>query len=183
MLEEIGYQGQLKLKQSKICVVGVGGLGNPIVTRLAAMGVGKIRIVDRDVIELSNLHRQTMFNEDDVGQVKVETAARKLRKLNADIVIEEMPVSINDYTAFEVVDGCDVVVDALDSVNARYSLNKACIEKKSLLLLVQQLVSLVSVLQYFLTSLLVIIACFLRLMKILCQLAVLKVCIHQYFLS
>jgi len=130
MLEEIGYQGQLKLKQAKVCVVGVGGLGNPIAIRLAAMGVGKIRIVDRDVIELSNLHRQTMFNEDDVGQVKVETAAKKLRKLNADIIIEELPVSINDYTALDVVDGCDVVVDALDSVNARYSLNKACIEKK-----------------------------------------------------
>jgi len=130
MLEEIGYQGQLKLKQASVCVVGVGGLGNPIVTRLAAMGVGKIRIVDRDVIELSNLHRQTMFNEDDVGQVKVETAAKKLRKLNQDIVIEELPVSINDYTALDVVDGCDVVIDALDSVNARYSLNKACIEKK-----------------------------------------------------
>ena len=130
MLEEIGYQGQLKLKQANVCVVGVGGLGNPIVTRLAAMGVGKIRIVDRDVIELSNLHRQTMFNEDDVGQVKVETAAKKLRKLNPDVVIEELPVSINDYTALDVVDGCDVVIDALDSVNARYSLNKACIEKK-----------------------------------------------------
>jgi len=130
MLEEIGYQGQLNLKQAKVCVVGVGGLGNPIVTRLTAMGVGKIRIVDRDVIELSNLHRQTMFNEDDVGQVKVETAAKKLRKLNADIIIEELPVSINDYTAFDVVEGCDVVIDALDSVNARYSLNKACIEKK-----------------------------------------------------
>jgi len=130
MLEEIGYQGQLKLKHASVCVVGVGGLGNPIVTRLAAMGVGKIRIVDRDVIELSNLHRQTMFNEDDVGQVKVETAAKKLRKLNQDIVIEELPVSINDYTALDVVDGCDVVIDALDSVNARYSLNKACIEKK-----------------------------------------------------
>jgi len=130
MLEEIGYQGQLKLKQAKVCVVGVGGLGNPIVTRLATMGVGKIRIVDRDVIELSNLHRQTMFNEDDVGQVKVETAAKKLRKLNSDIVIEELPVSVNDYTALDIVDGCDVVIDALDSVNARYSLNKACIEKK-----------------------------------------------------
>jgi len=130
MLEEIGYQGQLKLKQAKVCVVGVGGLGNPIVTRLAAMGVGNIRIVDRDVIELSNLHRQTMFNEEDVGQVKVETAAKKLRKLNPNIVIEELPVSINDYTAIDVVDGCDVVVDALDSVNARYALNKACIEKK-----------------------------------------------------
>ena len=130
MLEEIGYQGQLKLKQSRVCVVGVGGLGNPITARLAAMGVGKIRIIDRDVIELSNLHRQTMFNEDDVGQVKVETAAKKLRKLNPDIIIEELPISINDYTALDAVDGCDVVIDALDSVNARYSLNKACIEKK-----------------------------------------------------
>ena len=130
MLQEIGYQGQLKLKQARVCVVGVGGLGNPITTRLAAMGVGKIRIVDRDVIELSNLHRQTMFDEDDVGQVKVETAAKKLRKLNNNVIIEELPVSINDYTALDAVDGCDVVIDALDSVNARYSLNKACIEKK-----------------------------------------------------
>ena len=71
-----------------------------------------------------------MFYEDDVGHVKVETAAKKLRKLNPGIIIEELPVSINDYTAFDAVDGCDVVIDALDSVNARYSLNKACIEKK-----------------------------------------------------
>src|SRR3990167_5995559 len=128
MLEEIGYQGQLKLKNSKICVVGVGGLGNPITTRLAAMGVGTLRIVDRDVIELSNLHRQTMFDEDDVGQVKVEVAAKKLQKLNPDCKIEELAVSENDYTALEVVEGCDVVVDALDSVNARYALNKACVK-------------------------------------------------------
>ena len=129
MLEEIGYQGQLKLKQAKVCVVGVGGLGNPIVTRLAAMGVGNIRIVDRDVIELSNLHRQTMYDEDDVGQVKVEVAAKKLKKINPQVEIEVLPVSVNDYTALDVVDGCDVVIDALDSVDARYSLNKACVKK------------------------------------------------------
>ena len=129
MLEQIGYDGQLKLKNSTVCVVGVGGLGNPITTRLAAMGVGKIRVVDRDVIELSNLHRQTMFNEDDVGQVKVEVAAKKLKKLNPEVEIEALPISVNDYTALDVVEGCDVVVDALDSVNARYSLNKACVEK------------------------------------------------------
>ncbi|MCV0393520.1 MAG: ThiF family adenylyltransferase [Nitrosopumilus sp.] len=127
MLEEIGYGGQLKLKNAKICVVGTGGLGNPITTRLAAMGVGTLRIVDRDVIELSNLHRQTMFDEDDVGQVKVEVAAKKLQKLNPDCKIEALAVSVNEYTALEVVEGCDVVVDALDSVNARYALNKACV--------------------------------------------------------
>ena len=128
MLEEIGYQGQLKLKNAKVCVVGTGGLGNPITSRLAAMGIGTLRIVDRDVIELSNLHRQTMFDEDDVGQVKVEVAATKLKKLNPDCKIEPLAVSVNDYTALEVVEGCDVVIDALDSVNARYALNKACVQ-------------------------------------------------------
>ena len=131
MLEEIGYQGQLNLRNAKVCVVGVGGLGNPITTRLVAMGVGRLRIVDRDVIELSNLHRQTMFDESDVGQVKVEVAAKKLQKLNPDVVIESLPVSVNDYTAFDVVEGYDVVIDALDSVNARYSLNKACVKNNT----------------------------------------------------
>jgi len=128
MLEEIGYNGQLKLKNSKICVVGTGGLGNPIITRLATMGVGNLRIIDRDVIELSNLHRQTMFDEDDVGQVKVEVAAKKLKKLNPDCNIEALAISVNDYTALEVIEGCDVVIDALDSVNARYALNNACVK-------------------------------------------------------
>ena len=129
MLEEIGYGGQLKLKNSKICVVGVGGLGNPITSRLVAMGIGQLRIVDRDVIELSNLHRQTMYDESDVGQVKVEVAAKKLQKLNPDCKIESLAISVNQYNAKEVIDGCDVVIDALDSVNARYALNKACVEK------------------------------------------------------
>ena len=129
MLEEIGYEGQLKLKKAKVCVVGIGGLGNPIATRLVAMGIGKIRIVDRDVIELSNLHRQTMFDESDIGQVKVEAAAKKLKKMNPAVEIEALPVSVNDYTALDIVEGCDVVIDGLDSVNARYSLNKACIKK------------------------------------------------------
>ena len=81
MLEEIGYNGQLKLKNSKVCVVGTGGLGHPIITRLTAMGVGTLRIVDRDVIELSNLHRQTLFDESDVGQVKVEASCKKIKKI------------------------------------------------------------------------------------------------------
>ena len=129
MLEEIGYEGQLKIKNAKVCVVGIGGLGNPITTRLVAMGIGKIRIVDRDVIELSNLHRQTMFDESDIGQVKVEVAAKKLKKMNPDVIIEALPVSVNDYTALDIIESCDVVIDALDSVNARYSLNKACVKK------------------------------------------------------
>ncbi len=128
MLEEIGYNGQLKLKNARICVIGVGGLGNPITSRLAAMGAGTLRIVDRDVIELSNLHRQIMFSESDVGQVKVEVAAKKLSEKNPDCIIEPLAVSVNEYTALEVIKDCDVVIDALDSVDARYALNKACVK-------------------------------------------------------
>ncbi|MDE0266054.1 MAG: ThiF family adenylyltransferase [Thaumarchaeota archaeon] len=127
MLEEIGYNGQLKLGQAKICIVGSGGLGNPIATRLAAMGVGALRIIDRDTIELTNLHRQTLFDEDDVGQVKVEVAARKLRKLAPHCRIEPVPMSVGAADAADAVAGCDAVVDALDSVEARYALNAACV--------------------------------------------------------
>lgn len=128
MLEEIGYNGQIKLKESCVCVVGTGGLGNPVAIRLVAMGVGTIRIIDRDVIELSNLPRQIMFNDDDVGKVKVEAAAKKLRRLNRNCTVQAIGASVNDYSAPDVVSGCDVVIDALDSVNARYALNKACVE-------------------------------------------------------
>lgn len=127
MLEEIGYEGQLRLRNARACVVGTGGLGNPITVRLVAMGLGALRIVDRDVIELSNLHRQTMFTEEDVGRVKVEAAVERLRRINPDCDIQPMPISVNEHSAAEVVGGCDVVIDALDSVDARYALNKACI--------------------------------------------------------
>lgn len=127
MLPDIGYEGQLKLRNARVCVVGTGGLGNPITTRLAAMGVGTLRIVDRDVIETSNLHRQTMYTPDDVGRIKVEAAAEKLRKMNPDCEVQPLAVSVNEFSAGEVIEGCDVVIDALDSVDARYALNKACV--------------------------------------------------------
>lgn len=131
MLEEIGYNGQLRLKQAKVCVVGSGGLGNPIATRLVSMGIGTLRIIDRDVVETSNLHRQTLFDNGDVGQVKVEAAARKLQKLNPECRIEPLPISVNSLNAGEAIAGCDVVIDALDSVNARYALNEACIASET----------------------------------------------------
>jgi adenylyltransferase/sulfurtransferase len=127
MLEGIGYDGQLKLRDARICVVGVGGLGSPIVSQLTAMGVGHLRIVDRDVVELSNLHRQTLYNDADIGQVKVEAAAKKLKAMNPNVDIEPLPVSINEHTALKIVEGCDVIIDGLDSVMARYALNDACI--------------------------------------------------------
>src|ERR687897_1506375 len=128
MLEEIGFIGMEKLRSAKVCVVGVGGIGNPVVTQLTAMGISKLRIVDRDVIEISNLHRQHLYAEDDIGKVKVEAAAQRLKKMNTAVEIEAVPISITKYTAESIVEGFDVVIDALDSIDARYALNDACIK-------------------------------------------------------
>jgi molybdopterin-synthase adenylyltransferase len=128
MLEEIGFIGMEKLRNAKVCVVGVGGIGNPVVTQLTAMGVSKLRIVDRDVIEVSNLHRQHLYAEDDIGKVKVEAAAQRLKKMNTAVEIEAVPISVTRYTAESLVEGFDVVIDALDSIDARYALNDACIK-------------------------------------------------------
>ncbi len=128
MLDEIGFIGMEKLRSSIICVVGIGGIGNPVVTQLTAMGVGKLKIVDRDVIEISNLHRQHLYNQGDLGKVKVEVAAERLKIVNPHVEIEAVPVSITKYTAESVVRGMDLVIDALDSVDARYALNDACIK-------------------------------------------------------
>jgi len=128
MLEEIGFEGMEKLRSAKVCVVGAGGIGNPVITQLVAMGVGKLRIVDRDVIEVTNLHRQHLYTDDDIGRVKVEAAAERLRKLNPGIEIEPVPTSVTKFTAEGIVKGFDIVIDALDSVDARYALNDACIK-------------------------------------------------------
>lgn len=128
MLEEIGFVGLEKLRKAKICVVGVGGIGNPVVTQLTAMGVGKLKIVDRDIIEISNLHRQHLYTENDLGKVKVEAAKERLEKINSSVEIEALPNSVTKYTAESIIRGYDIVVDALDSIDARYALNDACIK-------------------------------------------------------
>ena len=128
MLDEIGFVGLEKLRKAKVCVVGVGGIGNPVVTQLTAMGIGKLKIVDRDIIEISNLHRQHLYTEEDIGRVKVEAAKARLEKINSSVQIEALPNSVTKYTAENIVKGFDIVVDALDSIDARYALNDACIK-------------------------------------------------------
>lgn len=128
VMAEMGYNAQLKLKNSKACLVGVGGLGSPAAMQLAAMGVGHLRIVDRDVVELTNLHRQHLYGIDDVGYPKVEAAAKRLRQLNPYITVEPLPLSVNQTNAEDLVRGMDVVVDGLDSMTARYAINRACIK-------------------------------------------------------
>ncbi len=128
VMTDMGYNAQLKLKDSKVCLVGVGGLGSPASMQLAAMGVGFLRIVDRDFVELTNLHRQHLYGVDDVGVPKVEAAAKRLRRLNPYVTVEPLPLSINEANAEDLVRGMDVVVDGLDSMTARYAINRACIK-------------------------------------------------------
>jgi molybdopterin/thiamine biosynthesis adenylyltransferase len=128
VMAEMGYSGQLKLKNSKACLLGVGGLGSVASMQLAAMGVGHLRIVDRDVVELDNLHRQHLYGIDEVGYPKVEAAAKRLQNLNPYITVEPLPLSINEANAEDIVEGMDVVVDGLDSMAARYAINRACVK-------------------------------------------------------
>jgi adenylyltransferase/sulfurtransferase len=92
------------------------------------MGVGKIKLVDRDVVEISNLHRQHLYAEADVGKVKVEAAQERLQKMNSGVDIEAVPVSVTPFTADNIVKGYNIVIDALDSIDARYALNDACLK-------------------------------------------------------
>jgi len=128
VLEEIGFNGQTKLHESKVCLIGVGGLGSPIALQLVAMGIGSLLIVDRDVIEISNIHRQNLYNTDDIGYPKAEVAERKLKAINPDLNIKALTISVNQDNVKEIVEGMDVVVDGLDSIETRYLVNRACVE-------------------------------------------------------
>jgi len=126
VLPEIGYNGQLKIRNSKVCVVGLGGLGSPAALQLAAMGVGYLRLVDRDFVELSNLQRQHLYGVNFLGYPKVEVAAKRLHELNPNIEIEPLPLSLNVNNTEDIIRGIDVVVDGLDRMTPRYALNRAC---------------------------------------------------------
>jgi molybdopterin/thiamine biosynthesis adenylyltransferase len=130
MIQEIGEKGQEKLKQAKVVVAGAGGLGSPISIYLAAAGVGHIRIIDHDRVELSNLNRQVLHWDDDIGKKKVDSAKEKLSKLNPTVKIEAIGVSIEEENVLDMIDGFDAIVDAMDNLPTRYILNKAAIEKR-----------------------------------------------------
>ena len=126
VLADIGYDGQLKLRNAKACLIGVGGLGVPIATKLVGMGIGFLRIVDRDVVSRSDLHRQHLYDADCVGQPKVEIAQQKLNRLNPDVKLDPIPESLNSNNAEEIISGMDVVIDGLDRPEPRYLVNRTC---------------------------------------------------------
>ena len=126
VLADIGYDGQLKLRDAKVCLVGVGGLGSPVALKLAGMGVGYLRMIDRDIASRSDLHRQHLYDADSIGLPKVEVAFQKLSRLNPDVTLDPVPESLNSVNAEQLLSGMDLVIDGLDRPEPRYILNRTC---------------------------------------------------------
>ena len=129
MVAGFGEEGQEKLKRVKVLIAGAGGLGSPVSTYLTAAGVGTIRIVDHDRVELSNLNRQVLHGDEDVGKRKVDSAFKKLKRLNKGVKIEAIKEMITAANVSQLVVDFDAIVDAMDNLPTRYLLNKAAVEK------------------------------------------------------
>jgi len=129
MIRGFGQEGQGRLRQAKVFIAGAGGLGSPVATYLTAAGVGMIRIVDQDRVELNNLNRQVLHWQGDIGKRKVDSATQKLRKLNQEVKIEAIGEMITEANISQLVAGFDLIVDAVDNLPTRYILNKVALEK------------------------------------------------------
>jgi adenylyltransferase/sulfurtransferase len=126
ILPELGEEGQLKIKNSAALVIGAGGLGAPILQYLTAAGVGRIGIVEFDEVSISNLQRQVLFSESEVGQLKSAKAQERLNALNASTLIETFNTAITAQNAEEIIESFDLVIDGSDNLATRYLVNDAC---------------------------------------------------------
>ncbi|WP_421919122.1 HesA/MoeB/ThiF family protein [Marinifilum sp.] len=124
ILSEIGVEGQKKLLDAKVLVVGAGGLGAPALQYLVAAGVGNIGIVDADTVSLSNLQRQILYRENQIDQSKAEQAKQTLNQLNSDVQITTYPFMIDDTNAEEIISGYDLIVGATDNFESRKCIDR-----------------------------------------------------------
>jgi len=127
ILTEFGEEGQQKLGEAKVLVVGAGGLGCPVLQYLVAAGTGTIGIIDDDVVALNNLHRQVLYSVNDIGLSKAETAAYILSKLNPEIRIIPYNERLTTENALELIDEYDIIIDGTDNFSTRYMINDACV--------------------------------------------------------
>ncbi len=127
IMPEVGVEGQEKLASSSVLCIGAGGLGSPLALYLAAAGVGKLGIVDFDVVDFSNLQRQIIHSEANVGRLKVESAKERLLEINSDIEIETYNVMLSSENAMDIIKDYDLVVDGTDNFATRYLVNDACV--------------------------------------------------------
>lgn len=127
VLPQVGLEGQKKLKAARVLAVGAGGLGSPFAMYLAAAGVGTLGLVDFDVVEESNLHRQVLYGTSDVGRPKLDAASERLRNINPNVRIEPFEERLSSANALEIVRRFDVVADGTDNFPTRYLVNDACV--------------------------------------------------------
>src|SRR5580658_7170219 len=127
IMPEVGMEGQLKIKAAKVLCIGTGGLGAPLGLYLAAAGVGRIGLVDFDVVDSTNLQRQVLFSTEDVGVPKTQAAANRLRGLNPDIQIDTYETQLTSANAFELFKEYDIIVDGTDNFPTRYLVNDASV--------------------------------------------------------
>ncbi len=127
MIPGFGVEGQEKLKRARVIIAGAGGLGSPAAIYLAAAGVGVIRLIDHDVVELSNLNRQVLHFNKDLDRRKVESAAEKLMAQNPALKLEAFSVTIDASNVRSLVADCDVIIDAMDNLPTRFLLNETAI--------------------------------------------------------
>jgi adenylyltransferase/sulfurtransferase len=130
VLRDIGGGGQAKLLESHVLLIGAGGIGCPAIQYLAAAGVGIISVVDDDVVSLSNLQRQVLYSEAQVGLPKVEAAAQAVTKLNPDLQFHALKLRINAETASDILNGVDIVIDGSDNFATRLIVNDLCLAAK-----------------------------------------------------
>jgi molybdopterin/thiamine biosynthesis adenylyltransferase/rhodanese-related sulfurtransferase len=130
LIPEIGIEGQQKLLDAKVLLLGAGGLGSPTALYLAAAGVGTLGIVDDDEVDLSNLQRQVIHDSERIGMPKVDSAEQSIRALNPDVQVVKYPVRIDASNIVEIISGYDVIVDGVDNFPTRYLLNDASVRLK-----------------------------------------------------
>ena len=134
ILKKIGLAGQKKIFSSKVLVIGVGGLGCPLITYLAASGVGKIGILDFDKVELSNLNRQTLFGAEDLGKFKVLQAKKYINRMNSKIKIIAFNKKLTSKNIRKILSKFDIICDGTDNYNTRYLINDFCVKNKKILI-------------------------------------------------
>ena len=130
LLPEVGLEGQLALLDAKVLLLGAGGLGSPTALYLAAAGVGTIGLVDDDVVDVSNLQRQVIHTTDGVGEPKVDSAERAIKKLNPGVNVVKYATRLDASNIMEIIEGYDVIVDGVDNFPTRYLLNDASVRLK-----------------------------------------------------
>jgi len=128
VLEEIGIMGQVKLKEAKVAVIGAGGLGCPVLQYLNSMGVGTLGLIDFDIVQESNLHRQILYTSEDIGKSKIECASKRLRAQNPYTKIIEHNVVLSEENVEEILSQYDFVVDGCDNFLTRYVVNDMCVQ-------------------------------------------------------